>query len=161
MGKKDVYLTPDGAEKLRSELEHLKNVKRPELSIRLRHAISMGDLSENADYTTAKEDQAFLEGKILDIEAILREAIMIERSGKTDRVEVGSVVRIAEGDQDPLEFHIVGAKEADPRNGRISNESPLGQALIGKQQGEIAVARTPSGEITYTILEILADENQK
>jgi len=157
MGKKDIYLTPDGAEKLRIELEHLKNVKRPELSARLRHAISMGDLSENADYTAAKEDQAFLEGKILDIEATLREAIIIERSGKMDRVEVGAVVRITEEDQEPLEFHIVGAKEADPRNGKISNESPIGSALIGKKEGDTVLVKTPSGEIQYTLLEILEE----
>jgi len=156
MEKKDIYLTTEGASKLKSELEHLINVKRPELSKRLRHAISMGDLSENADYIMAKEDQAFLEGKILDLQATLREATIIESTGKSDHVQVGSVVRIAEGDQEPVEFHIVGAKEADPRNGKISNESPLGQALIGKQQGDIAVAKTPAGEIQYKVLDILA-----
>ena len=156
MEKKDIYLTTEGASKLKSELEHLINVKRPELSKRLRHAISMGDLSENADYIMAKEDQAFLEGKILDLQATLREATIIESTGKSDHVQVGSVVRIAEGDQEPVEFRIVGAKEADPRNGKISNESPLGQALIGKQQGDIAVAKTPAGEIQYKVLDILA-----
>jgi len=156
MEKKDIYLTTEGASKLKSDLEHLINVKRPELSKRLRHAISMGDLSENADYIMAKEDQAFLEGKILDLQATLREATIIESTGKSDHVQVGSVVRIAEGDQEPVEFHIVGAKEADPRNGKISNESPLGQALIGKQQGDIAVAKTPAGEIQYKVLDILA-----
>ena len=156
MEKKDIYLTTEGASKLKSELEHLINVKRPELSKRLRHAISMGDLSENADYIMAKEDQAFLEGKILDLQATLREATIIESTGKSDHVQVGSVVRIAEGDQEPVEFHIVGAKEADPRNGKISNESPLGQALIGKQRGDIAVAKTPAGEIQYKVLDILA-----
>lgn len=156
MEKKDIYLTPEGAKKLQTELEHLIHVKRPELSARLRQAISMGDLSENADYIMAKEDQAFLEGKILDIQATLREATIIESTGKSDHIKVGSVVRIVEGDQAPVEFHIVGAKEADPRNGKISNESPLGQALLGKQQGEIAIANTPAGEIQYKILEILA-----
>lgn len=155
MEKKDVYLTPEGAEKFAAELEHLKKVKRPELSARLRNAISMGDLSENADYIAAKEEQAFLEGKILDIEMTLRDATIIESTGKSDRVEVGSVVRIAEQDQAPLEFQIVGAKEADPRNGKISNESPIGRSLIGKQQGESALAETPAGVVQYTILEIL------
>lgn len=156
MEKKDIYLTTEGASKLKSELDHLIKVKRPELSERLRNAISMGDLSENADYIMAKEDQAFLEGKILDIQATLREATIIESPGKSDHVQVGSVLRIAEGDQEPVEFHIVGAKEADPRNGKISYESPLGRALIGKQQGEVAIAETPAGEIKYKVIEILA-----
>lgn len=157
MSKNEVYLTPEGAEKLRDELDHLKNVKRPDLSKRLRHAISMGDLSENADYIVTKEEQAFLEGKIQEIEATLRLATIIESNGVSDHIGLGSVVRISEGDGEPLEFRIVGAKEADPRNGKISNESPIGQALLGKQKGEVAIANTPAGEFEYTILEILED----
>lgn len=157
MSKNNIYLTPEGAAKLRVELDHLINVKRPELSKRLRHAISMGDLSENADYIVTKEEQAFLEGKIQELEATLRDAIIIENSGRSDRIELGSIVRIAEGDGELLQYRIVGAKEADPRNGRISNESPIGQALLGKKVGEVAVSNTPAGDITYKILEILSE----
>jgi transcription elongation factor GreA len=157
MSKNNIYLTPEGAAKLRVELDHLINVKRPELSKRLRHAISMGDLSENADYIVTKEEQAFLEGKIQELEATLRDAIIIENSGRSDRIELGSIVRIAEGDGELLQYRIVGAKEADPRNGRISNESPIGQALLGKKVGEVAVSSTPAGDITYKILEILSE----
>jgi transcription elongation factor GreA len=155
MTSNDIYLTPEGAENLRNELEHLKNVKRPELSKRLRQAISMGDLSENADYKFTKEEQAFLEGKIQELEAILRTAILIKNSSSSGRIELGSVVRISDGEGEPLEYRIVGAKESDPRNGKISNESPIGKALLGKQKGEKAVASTPAGEIEYKILEIL------
>jgi transcription elongation factor GreA len=155
--KKELFLTPEGADKMRSELSVLKDVKRPELSARLRHAISMGDLSENADYIATKEEQAFLEGKIQELETILREAIIIEETGVSDRVELGSVVRIIDGDSEMLEYKIVGVKEADPRNGKISNESPIGQALLGKKKGEVAIASTPAGEIKYKVVEILGN----
>jgi transcription elongation factor GreA len=156
MAKKEYYLTPEGADNIRAELQVLTDVKRAELSARLRHAISMGDLSENADYIATKEEQAFVEGKILELETLLREAIIIEGNGVTDRVGLGSVVRITDVNSETLEYKIVGAKEADPRNGKISNESPIGQALLGKQEGEVATARTPAGEIKFTIVEILS-----
>jgi transcription elongation factor GreA len=156
MTKKEYYLTPEGADNIRAELQVLKDVKRAELSARLRHAISMGDLSENADYIATKEEQAFVEGKILELETLLREAIIIEGNGVTDRVGLGSVVRITDVNSETLEYKIVGAKEADPRNGKISNESPIGQALLGKQKGEVTTARTPAGEIKFTIVEILS-----
>lgn len=155
MANKELYLTNEGAKKLKEELEHLKKVKRPELSARLRHAISMGDLSENADYIATKEEQAFLEGKILELEITLRDATIIENGGDSDRVEIGSFVKIVEADEEPLEYQIVGAKEADPRNGKISNESPIGQALVGKKIGEKALANTPGGTIEYTVIEII------
>ena len=151
----EVFLTPEGAAKLKEELEYLKNEKRPDLSRRLRHAISMGDLSENADYIVTKEEQAFLEGKIQELEATLRAATIIEKNTSSDLIELGSSVRISEADEDPTIYHIVGAKEADPKNGKISNESPIGQALLGKKQGEIAIAITPAGEIKLKILEIM------
>jgi transcription elongation factor GreA len=157
MLKKEFFLTPEGADKIRAELNVLKDVKRPELSARLRHAISMGDLSENADYIATKEEQAFLEGKIQELETILREATIIEDTGVSDRVELGSVVRITDGNSEILEYKIVGVKEADPRNGKISNESPIGQALLGKQKGEVATANTPAGMIEFKIVEILGN----
>lgn len=155
MSQNEVYLTREGADKLRDELDHLINVERPELSKRLRHAISMGDLSENADYSATKEQQAFLEGKIQALEATLKTATIIEQSGESDRIELGSIVRISDDEGESIEYRIVGVKEADPRNGKISYESPIGQALLGKQEGDVAIAHTPAGELTFKILEIL------
>jgi transcription elongation factor GreA len=155
MPKKDIFLTPEGAAKIEEELKHLRDVKRPELSARLRHAISMGDLSENADYIVTKEEQAFLEGKIQELEVTLREATIIENSGATNRIDLGCTVRILEDGDETLEYRIVGAVEANPREGKISNESPLGQALMGKQKGDTVVSSTPTGELEYKILDVL------
>ena len=147
------YLTPEGETKLKTELTELKGPKREELALRLRSAIQMGDLSENADYHKAKEDQAFLEGRIQEIEAILRTAVIIEKS-HGDSVSVGSYVTIQEADYDPETFYVVGAKEADPRNGKISNESPIGRALMDHKVGDVVEAETPGGRIKFKILKI-------
>src|SRR5215211_5845921 len=121
-----IYLTPEGAEKLTAELKELTGPRREELSQRLRSAIQMGDLSENADYHKAKEDQAFLEGRIQEIEAVLRTAVVVEKS-RSDMVAVGCTVTVQEESLDPETYDMVGAKEADPRHGKISNESPIGR----------------------------------
>ena len=147
------YLTPEGETRLRAELAELTGRRRQELAQRLRAAIQMGDLSENADYHKAKEDQAFLEGRIQEIEAILRMAVIIEKK-QSDVVTVGSHVTIQEGDSPPETYHVVGAKEADPRNGKISNESPIGKALIDHKVGDVVEAETPSGRIKFKILKI-------
>jgi transcription elongation factor GreA len=147
------YLTPEGEQKLKHELAELKGPRREELAQRLRSAIQMGDLSENADYHKAKEDQAFLEGRIQEIEAVLRNAVIIEKS-QGDAVSVGSHVTIQEADFDPETFYVVGAKEADPRNGKISNESPIGSALINHKVGDVVEADTPGGKIRFKILKI-------
>lgn len=147
------YLTPEGEAKLKAELEELKGPKRDELAARLRSAIQMGDLSENADYHKAKEDQGFLEGRIKEIEAILRHAVIIEKS-IGDAVSIGSHVTIQEGDFDPETYHIVGPTEADPRKGRISHESPIGIALMNKKVGQVAEAETPGGKIKFKIVKI-------
>lgn len=149
-----MYLTQEGHAKLKAELEELKGPRREELSKRLRAAIQMGDLSENADYHKAKEDQAFLEGRIQEIEAILRNAVIIEKSANTDEVSMGDRVTIQEEDYPPETYHVVGAKEADPRNGRISNESPIGQAIIGHKVGEVVEVETPGGRTKFKILKI-------
>lgn len=149
-----IYLTPEGEAKLQAELNELKGPRREELALRLRSAIQMGDLSENADYHKAKEDQGFLEGRIQEVEAILRTAVLIEKSNTHGVVFIGSKVTIQEGDFDPETFHLVGPAEADPRNGRISNESPIGRALMEKKVGDIAEADTPSGKIKFKILSI-------
>lgn len=151
---KDIFLTAEGAVRLRAELDSLRGPRREELARRLRHAVQQGDLSENADYTAAKEEQAFLEGRIQELEETLRLAQIVEGEAPTGEVGVGSTVVVQEEGQEPQVYQIVGAKEADPRNGRISHESPIGMALLGKRPGEEAVARTPGGEIRMKVVEI-------
>ena len=149
------YLTAEGAQKLKVELAELKGPKRDEIARRLRSAIQQGDLSENADYHKAKEDQGFLEMRIREIEYVLKNAIIIEEHvGERETVDVGATVTVQEEDFPPDTYMLVGAKEADPRNGRISNESPIGSALLGKRVGDMAIAQTPSGEIRLKILKI-------
>ena len=149
------YLTAEGAERLREELKQLKGPARSDLAKRLRSAIQMGDLSENADYHAAKEQQAFLEGKIQELEYLLKNATIIEDTGeKREVVDLGARVTVQEEDYPAETYQLVGAKEADPRTGRISNESPIGEALMGKREGEEAVARTPGGEVRLKILKI-------
>jgi transcription elongation factor GreA len=147
------YLTPEGEIKLKRELAELTGPRREELAQRLRSAIQMGDLSENADYHKAKEDQGFLEGRIQEIEAILRTAVIIEKS-QGDVVSLGSHVTIQEEGFDPETFYVVGAKEADPRHGKISNESPIGSALMDHKVGDVVEAVTPSGKIKFKILKV-------
>ena len=148
------YLTPEGEAKLNAELQDLKGPKREELSKRLRYAIQMGDLSENADYHKAKEDQGFLEGRIQELEAILRNAIIIKETKSSGIIFIGSHVTIQEDTFDPETYHLVGPTEADPRQGRISYESPIGRALMDKKVGDIAEAETPGGKIKFKILKI-------
>jgi transcription elongation factor GreA len=149
------YLTAGGAVRLREELKELKGPAREELARRLRSAIEMGDLSENADYHAAKEQQAFLEGRIQELEYLLKNAIIVEDTGeKREVVDLGARVTVQEEDFPPETYHLVGAKEADPRNGRISNESPIGTALMGKREGEEVTAQTPGGDVRLKILKI-------
>lgn len=140
------YLTPEGEKAMRAELAVLKGPERDAIAKRLREAIQMGDLSENADYHKAKEDQAFLEGKIQELEYILQRAEIIDReSVARDKVDVGVHVTVQEESYEPETYFIVGAKEADPRNGRISNESPVGRALLGAKVGDVVTVTTPAG----------------
>lgn len=147
------YLTPEGAAKLKAELVELTGPRRAELAQRLRSAIQMGDLSENADYHKAKEDQGFLEGRIQEIEAVLRTAIIVEKT-RSDIVTVGSRVTVQEDNYDPEIYYVVGAKEADPRQSKISNESPIGKALMEHKVGEVVEAEAPDGKIKLKILKI-------
>lgn len=151
-----VYLTPEGVDKLRQELDRLIQVKRPELTARLRHAIQQGDLSENADYQTAKEEQGFVEGRIQELQGMLLDAVILEEgAAPTDEVGLGSRVTVVEEGEDyPETFMIVGAAEADPGNGKISNESPLGQALLGRKVGQRVAVETPGGELVFKITAI-------
>lgn len=149
-----VYLTAEGVENLRQELEYLTTVKRPALAERLRKAIQQGDLWENADYATAKEEQGWLEGRIQQIETMLRRAVIIENAS-TGRIGLGSHVTVIEEGTDTEEvFHIVGPAEADPANGKVSNESPLGRALLGHQAGESVAVETPGGGIVFRIIAV-------
>ena len=153
--EQEFFLTSEGAEKLQAELEELKGPRREEMAKRLRSAIQMGDLSENADYIKAKEDQAFMEGRIQELEYLLKNATIVDAAHiSSDTIQVGSHVTVQEADYPPDVYLLVGAKEADPRNGKISNESPIGQALMGKHVGDKVTATTPGGEIKLKILKI-------
>lgn len=150
-----IYLTAEGIEKVKTELEYLITQKRPEIAQRLRSAIEMGDLSENADYSSAKEDQAFMEGRILELEHILKNVVVIEEKSSGDQVEIGSEVVVREeGYDDEETFFIVGSKEADPDQGKISYESPIGKALIKHRVGEIVRVVTPAGDTNFKIIKI-------
>lgn len=151
----EYYLTPEGTERLHKELEELKGPGRKELALRLRTAIQQGDLSENADYHKAKEDQAFLEGRIQELEHILRNVVTIEdKPIQSDIIEIGARVTVQEEGFDPEKYRLVGAKEANPRNGHISNESPIGRAILGHRVGDEVVVYTPNGQTKFKILNI-------
>jgi transcription elongation factor GreA len=147
-----VYMTQEGLEKVKEELEYLQTTRREEISEKLEKAIAQGDLKENADYHAAKEEQGFTEGRIKSLEDTLRRVKIINK-GSTSVVSVGSKVTVCEvGFEDEEEtYYIVGAREADPANGRISNESPIGSALIGAKKGTIVNAQTPGGLIQFKI----------
>ncbi len=147
-----LYVTKEGLQQIHDELNHLKTVRREELSLKLEAAIAQGDLSENADYHDAKEEQGFVEGRIRDLEDSLRRAKIIEDDVPADTVSVGNKVTVMEeGFDEPETYHIVGAHEADPGNGRISNESPFGRALLGAKTGQTVSAETPSGPIRLKV----------
>ena len=149
------YLTAEGAAKLKEELYRLRSVDRTALARRLREAVSQGDLSENADYHKAKEDQGFLEGRIQELEYLLKNAIIVEtHSGEREIVDIGAQVTVQEEDYDPEVYWLVGAKEADSRNRKISNESPVGRALMGKRVGDVVSIETPGGQMQMRILKI-------
>ena len=148
------YLTAEGAARLKAELKELTGPKREELSARLRAAIQMGDLSENADYIKAKEDQGFLEGRIQELEYLLGNAVIIENDGNKDVVSVGSHVTIQEEDFPEETYHLVGPTEADPSKGMISHESPIGKALMDHKVGDTVEAETPGGVLKFKILKI-------
>ena len=149
------YLTPEGKQKLEKELSILKTKERDELAARLKHAISMGDLSENADYHKAKEDQGFLEGRIQEIEAILKNSEVIQEQSSYEEVTLGAKVTIQEEGYQPETYHLVGRKEANPRNGKISHESPIGKALLGHKVGDVVKVHLPNNNSTeFEILDI-------
>lgn len=149
-----IYLTKEGKVKLQSELEDLEGPRRREIATRLKSAIEMGDLSENADYHKAKEDQGFLEGKILEIKHALDHAIIVEESSGNDKVTVGCKVTVQEDEFPPETYFLVGSQEADPGQNKISHVSPIGKALLDQQVGDNVLIKTPGGEFSLTILDI-------
>lgn len=155
-GEKETLLTPSGLRKLQEELEHLKGTRRREVAELIKQAKEYGDLSENAEYDEAKNQQAFVEGRILQIEQMLRNARVIDQSTvPDDAVTIGATVRLKDlAGGDEARYTIVGSAEADPLRDRISNESPVGQALIGRKKGETVTIRVPAGTLRYRILEI-------
>ncbi len=152
---KDVILTHDGLEKLKQELEHLTTVKRREVAERIKEAREFGDISENSEYDDAKNEQAMVERRILDIEEQLRSAQVVDEAHlSTDAVQVGTRVRV-KSDKGEEEFAIVGSAEANPAERKLSNESPVGRALLGKSRGTKVTVNLPSGKTrTLEILEI-------
>ncbi|MFH1171701.1 MAG: transcription elongation factor GreA [bacterium] len=148
-----MYITREGLQKIDEELSFLKNVKRREIADRIQQAKELGDLSENAEYVEAKNEQAFIEGRILELENVHRNAEVIEETHGGDIVRVGSTI-LFEYDGQTGEYLIVGSSEADPSHGRISNESPLGKAFIGRSVGESVEITTPRGTILYTIKKV-------
>ena len=147
------YLSQEGYEQHKQELEDLK-FKRQDIANRLEEAKALGDLSENQEYISAKEAQAFNEGKILELEQLLREAQVIEKNRKYSSVQVGSTVEL-QGNGKKQTFAIVGSEEADPAQGKISNESPLGKAFLGHKVGETIEVNTPAGQVKYKIISIV------
>jgi transcription elongation factor GreA len=151
-----VYLTEEGLQKVREELEYLTTTRRREVAQMIAEAKAEGDLSENAGYDEAKTQQGFLEGRIRDLENILKHAVIINESeGARNLIAIGRTVIVREVGTDFEEtYTIVGSLEADPMNGRVSNESPMGKALLGKKKGQKVVVQSPGGEITFEILKI-------
>lgn len=147
------YLTLEKKEELEAELNHLKSVRRKEIADALEYAKSLGDLSENAEYHQAREDQANCEDRITHVETILKNAVITDTKNKpAGKIAVGSVVTVVKkGEKEEKVFTLVGSEEADSVGGKISNESPLGKALIGSGKGDAVVVTTPKGEVTYTV----------
>jgi len=148
------YLTKEGFERLQKELDYLRTTKRSEVAERLRDALEGGELIENAELEAAKNEQSFVEGRIKELEILLSNAHLIEENGSTESVQVGSRVKVHEDGYDPEEYVIVGAAEADPRLGRISNESPLGKALLNQKAGDKVKVEAPGGAFEIEILSI-------
>lgn len=156
MTNKEVILTYEGLKKLEEELEYLRGVKRKEIAERIKQALSFGDISENSEYDEAKNEQAHMEGRIVQLESMLKHAKVIDEDEvNTDVVSLGSKVKLLDMEfNEEVEYHIVGSTEADPRKSKISNESPVGSALIGKKTGSVVEVSVPDGVIKFKVLQI-------
>ncbi|HHW14440.1 MAG TPA: transcription elongation factor GreA [Firmicutes bacterium] len=157
---KELVLTAEGLRKLAAELEHLRNVRRAEVANRIREALEFGDAWENPEYESAKNEQAFVEGRIAELENLLRNATLIEGpGGPADVVALGSWVRLRDcASQDEFEYCIVGTAEADPFKNRISNQSPVAQAVLGHRVGERVRVQVPAGPVEFEILDVHTGE---
>jgi transcription elongation factor GreA len=153
VNNKPTYISRDGLDKLRHELEEMVSVRRPEIAQRIHDAKEHGDLTENAEYEDAKNEQAFVEGRIQMVEALIKNATLIDEHHSKDHVQIGSTVKL-DGPDGAQTFTIVGSTEAKPTEGRISNESPVGRALLGKKKGENVTVQVPAGDIDYKIVAI-------
>jgi transcription elongation factor GreA len=154
MPDRTVYLTLEGFKRLDGELEHLRTVKRPEVSDRIRNSKDMNDVTDNAEYDEAKSEQSFIEGRIVELELTLASAQIIADGGSTDYVGLGSRVKVKDDEGEEDEYRIVGSMEADAKRGLISNESPVGRALLGKKPGESATVVAPGGSFDLTVVTI-------
>ena len=148
------YLTRQGYDKLQDELDHLRTVKRQEVAARLHEAMEGGELIEDAEYEAAKNEQAFVEGRIQELEMLLANARVIEEKGKMDVVQIAATVTLQEGDQEQEIYTIVGPAEANPREGRISHESPLGRALLNHRAGDVVNVDAPDGQFTVRVIKV-------
>jgi transcription elongation factor GreA len=154
MSNQPTFLTREGHAKLEQELNHLRTVRRQEVAQRLHQALAEGDILENAELEDARNEQAFVEGRVLTLETMLGNAVIIEEGGPRETVGLGSHVTVVEGDGPPETYHVVGSAEADPTKGLISNESPLGRAMMGRKIGEQAVVNAPDGVLVFEIVGI-------
>lgn len=156
MNEKEIILTPEGLKKLEEELEHLKSVKRREVAERIKIAIGYGDISENSEYDDAKNEQAFVEGRVITLEKMLRNARIINNEDvDLNAVSIGSIVTLKDLEYgDTVEYTIVGTAESDPFQNKISNESPVGKSILGKQKGSVVEVSVPAGTIQYEIIDI-------
>jgi transcription elongation factor GreA len=153
MNNKPTYISKDGLENLHKELDELVALRRPEIAQRIHDAKEHGDLTENAEYEDAKNEQAFVEGRIQTLEALIKNATLIDEHHGNDHVQIGSTVHV-KGPDGSQRFTIVGSTEARPTEGRISNESPVGRALLGRKKGETITVQVPAGDLAYTIVSI-------
>ncbi|HET9680944.1 MAG TPA: transcription elongation factor GreA [Candidatus Limnocylindrales bacterium] len=153
MNNKPTYISKDGLETLHKELDELIALRRPEIAQRIHDAKEHGDLTENAEYEDAKNEQAFVEGRIQQLEALIKNATLIDEHHGNDHVQIGSTVKV-KGPDGQQSFTIVGSTEARPTEGRISNESPVGRALLGRKKGETVSVQVPAGDLAYTIVSI-------
>ncbi len=151
--KEHYYLTADRLEELKKELTELKTVRRLEVADRLKRSKELGDLSENAEYSEAREEQATVEGRIFEVEDMIKNAVIIKHAVDSKVVEIGSAVVVSK-DGKEIRYSIVGSNETDPMKGFISNESPLGKAFLGKKPNDVVIVTTPRGEVTYTIVRL-------
>jgi len=150
---KPTYLSREGLQKLKAEYEEMTNIRRAEVAARIHDAKEHGDLSENAEYEDAKNEQAFVEGRIQTLEALIKNATLIDENHSSDHVQIGSTVTV-KGEDGEETFMIVGSAEARPSDGRISNESPVGRALLGRKKGDKVSVRVPAGDFSYHITNI-------